>query len=152
MWRWNGGKLCNSFSKSNFSKLVALGYTVKIFYGITGTPTAVNTWNTQNGGANAFVSMHTNGGKYSGDLCLNTSSYSTAVYNKDHKWTDIIFANKVVDGLVSYLGLGRLTPSMWWNSSTQAYGNLGVLNGILSTIPCCVEEALFHDTPSNAAI
>ncbi len=113
---------------------------------INSVPYNVNTWNTQNGGANAFVSMHTNGGAYRGDLCLNTSSYSTGVYNKDHKATDITLANKVVDGLVSYLGLGRLTPNMWWNSSTQAYGNLGVLKGILSTIPCCVRGIISRYT------
>lgn len=129
------------------SKLEALGYTVQIFLGgpSDNVPYYVNTWNTQNGGANAFVSMHTNGGG---------GSYSYAVYNKDHKETDVILANKEVDGLTASLGTGVTSPRvyMWWNSETKAYGNLGVLNGIASTIPCCVEEALFHDNPTQAAI
>ena len=153
-----GNAVCSGGNEAEFAsilvdltsaKLTKLGHTVKIFYGITGTPNAVNTWNLQNGGAHALVSMHTNAGPGG---CKGTSSYSTTIYNRIHKDADITLAESVLDGLFNCLGLGRVAPSMWWNSSASppGYGNLGVLNGVLA--PCCLEEALFHDNPSNVAI
>ena len=131
------------------AKLIALGHTVKIFYGITGTPNAVNTWNLQNGGAHAFVSMHTNattGG------CSGAASGTLTVINKIHKASDIELANKVRAGLVSFLKLADKGNIIWVNYAVTppAQGNLGVLYGVMA--PCCLEEALFHDNSTDAAI
>lgn len=146
----------NIIADKTKSKLNALGYTVQIFYGGPSTnpsmPTQVNNWGTQVGGVSAYVSQHTNALTKDGSKCSGTARGSLVVYNKTHKSSDIDLATYVLDGLGNYLNLKKTGPQIWIDPQTGAQGNLGVLSGISSTIPCCLEEALFHDNSNDAAI
>ncbi len=146
-----GNAVCGGSNEADYAlimanlakdKLTALGYTAKVFPGdITGIPAQVNTWNLQSGGAHAFVSMHTNATAAGG--CAGTSRGTTTYYHPNFKSSDVILAGKVQSSLTNCLEIKD-------NGFTAHWLDLAVLRGQIA--PSCLEEALFHDNSSDAAI
>ncbi|MFA5858981.1 MAG: N-acetylmuramoyl-L-alanine amidase [Elusimicrobiota bacterium] len=119
------------------TKLQAKGHTTKVLQAFDGVPTQSNTW-----GANAFISMHTNA--YKGG-CTSAAAGIATFYNATSKASDIAICKKVQPELVACMKLSNRSGCIDWFGK-----NLYVLSGL--TAPGCLEEALFHDHTTEAAI